>query len=62
MVAAVVIQSPNYDDDNFTPVFNRSRKEFYLTLKNDVRQEMMKVNNSLMAVQYGKSGSHFFFG
>jgi hypothetical protein len=43
MVAAVVIQSPNYDDDNFTPVFNRSRKEFYLTLKNDVRQEMMKV-------------------
>ena len=44
MVSSVLIQSPDFDDENFTPIFNRKRQEFYLTYTDKVKKDMAKVN------------------
>lgn len=43
MIASVQLQSMNYDDDNFSPVFFRKRQEFFLELSDNARNEITKV-------------------
>lgn len=43
MIASVAVQSPEYEDPNFTPIFMRKRKENYLTLSNSAIRESKSV-------------------
>lgn len=43
MISSVQVQSMNYEDENFTPIFNRKRQEFFLELTDQAKSEINKV-------------------
>ena len=44
MIASVQLQSMNYDDEHFSPVFFRKRQEFFLDFTDDVKSEINRLN------------------
>ena len=44
MISSIELKSNDIDDDNYSPVFQRSKKEFVLKLSEKVSQEINTVN------------------
>jgi hypothetical protein len=44
MISSIELKSNDIDDDNYSPVFQRSKKEFVLKLSEKVAQEINTVN------------------
>lgn len=44
MIASIELKSNDIDDDNYSPVFQRSKKEFVLKLSEKAVQEVSSVN------------------
>jgi hypothetical protein len=40
MMANIELKSDNYDDENFSPVFNRKTKEFFLEPSNRLLEDV----------------------
>jgi len=43
MIAAIQIQSMNYEDENFTPVFTRAKQEMFLELSEEAKSSINRV-------------------
>lgn len=51
MIASVQLQSMNFDDESFSPVFYRKRQEYFLELSDKVKNEAEKVIASLLSTK-----------
>lgn len=47
MISSIELKSNDIDDDNYSPVFQRSKKEFVLKVSDKVTQEVSAVTPSL---------------
>ena len=52
MIASVMLQSMDSDDDNFSPVFFRKRQEFYLELSDKAKSDLRKVTYFLSSSKF----------
>ena len=43
MIANIELKSLDFDDENFSPVFNRSKKEFFLELSEKYKKDISRV-------------------
>lgn len=43
MVANIELKSLDFDDENFSPVFNRTKKEFFLTMSEKYKKDISRV-------------------
>jgi len=48
MIAAIQIQSMNYEDENFTPVFTRAKQEMFLELSEEAKSSINRVKFFIM--------------
>jgi hypothetical protein len=51
MIANIVIQSNNPDDEEYTPIFVRKRQEFYLEISDQAKSDLNKVYSNYNKVQ-----------
>jgi hypothetical protein len=52
MISSIELKSNDIDDDNYSPVFQRSKKEFVLKLSEKATQEVNSVNYLLIKDQF----------
>jgi hypothetical protein len=43
MIANIELKSLDFDDENFSPVFNRSKKEFFLEASERYKKDLSKL-------------------
>ena len=51
MIAAIQIQSMNYEDENFTPVFTRAKQEMFLELSEEAKSSLNRVNQLISSIK-----------
>ena len=51
MISSIEIKSNDIDDDNYSPVFQRSKKEFVLKLSDKTSEEIMAVFDCLVRLK-----------
>jgi hypothetical protein len=52
MISSIELKSNDIDDGNYSPVFQRSKKEFVLKLSEKATQEVNSVNYLLIKDQF----------
>ena len=47
MIASIELKSTDFDDENFSPVFNRKTEEYFLAPSSKCRSDIAKVNSPI---------------